>query len=115
MKKIAIIGAGISGLYIANLFKNSLNYEITIYEKNDTAILLDGVVTKNHKQYFTAIPIDPVNFSYLCEKAIGFEKTNHLWSHLFTNTDLVTELIPKDHLGLELNFSSSEPRFNINK
>ena len=31
MKKIAIIGAGISGLYIANLFKNSLNYEITIY------------------------------------------------------------------------------------
>ena len=42
MKKIAIIGAGISGLYIANLFKNSLNYEITIYEKNDTINLEDG-------------------------------------------------------------------------
>ncbi len=103
-------------LYIMkNHYKNNtfhVNY--VIYEKNDTAILLDGVVTKNHKQYFTAIPIDPVNFSYLCEKAIGFEKTNHLWSHLFTNSDLVTELIPKHHLGLELNFSSSEPRFNIN-
>jgi len=42
MKKIAIIGAGISGLYIANLFKKSLNYEITIYEKNDTINLKDG-------------------------------------------------------------------------
>ena len=34
MKKIAIIGAGISGLYIANLFKKNPNYQITIYEKN---------------------------------------------------------------------------------
>ena len=34
MKKIAIIGAGISGLFIANLFKRSSNYEITIFEKN---------------------------------------------------------------------------------
>ena len=34
MKKIAIVGAGISGLYIANLFKKSSNYEITIFEKN---------------------------------------------------------------------------------
>ena len=42
MKKIAIIGAGISGLYFANLFKKCLNYEITIYEKNDTINLEDG-------------------------------------------------------------------------
>ena len=42
MKKIAIIGAGISGLYIANLFKKSPNYEITIYEKNETINLEDG-------------------------------------------------------------------------
>ena len=34
MKKIAIIGAGISGLFIANLFKKNPNYQITIYEKN---------------------------------------------------------------------------------
>jgi len=33
MKKIAIIGAGISGLYIANLFKENKDYQITIYEK----------------------------------------------------------------------------------
>ena len=40
MKKIAIIGAGISGLFITNLFKKNPNYQITIYEKN-TSINLD--------------------------------------------------------------------------
>jgi len=33
MKKIAIIGAGISGLFFANLLKNNLNYDFTIFEK----------------------------------------------------------------------------------
>jgi len=36
MKKVAIIGAGISGLFIANLFKKNLNYQITVYEKNSS-------------------------------------------------------------------------------
>ena len=40
MKKIAIIGAGISGLFIANLFKENQDYQIDIYEKN-TSINLD--------------------------------------------------------------------------
>ena len=35
MKKIAIIGGGISGLYIANLLKKNPDYEITVFEKND--------------------------------------------------------------------------------
>ena len=42
MKKIAIIGAGISGLFIANLFKENTDYKITIYEKNNTINLDDG-------------------------------------------------------------------------
>ena len=42
MKKIAIIGAGISGLFIANLFKENTDYKITIYEKNKTINLDDG-------------------------------------------------------------------------
>ena len=37
MKKVAIIGAGISGLFIANLFKKNLNYQITVYEKNNSS------------------------------------------------------------------------------
>ena len=41
MKKIAIIGAGISGLFIANLFKENQDYHVTVYEKN-TPTDLDG-------------------------------------------------------------------------
>ena len=42
MKKVAIIGAGISGLFIANLFKKNSNYQITIYEKNTLINLEEG-------------------------------------------------------------------------
>jgi len=42
MKKIAIIGAGISGLFIANLFKKNPNYEINIYEKNTSVTSEEG-------------------------------------------------------------------------
>ena len=42
MKKIAIIGAGISGLFVANLFKENLNYQVTIYEKNTSIDLDEG-------------------------------------------------------------------------
>ena len=42
MKNIAVIGAGISGLFIANLFKRNPNYNITIYEKNSSISLGEG-------------------------------------------------------------------------
>jgi salicylate hydroxylase len=42
MKKIAIIGGGISGLYIANLLRKNSNYETTIYEKNNSVNLEKG-------------------------------------------------------------------------
>ena len=42
MKKIAIIGGGISGLYIANLLGLNSNYEIKIYEKNNSVNLEKG-------------------------------------------------------------------------
>jgi salicylate hydroxylase len=42
MKKIAIIGAGISGLFVANLFKENPDYQVTIYEKNTSINLDDG-------------------------------------------------------------------------
>ena len=42
MKKIAIIGAGISGLFFANLLRQDSNYEITIYEKNNSINLEKG-------------------------------------------------------------------------
>ena len=42
MKNIAIIGAGISGLYLANLFKNNEDYQVTIYEKKSSIEMKEG-------------------------------------------------------------------------
>ena len=42
MKKVAIIGGGISGLYIASLFRLNSNYEVEIYEKNNSVNLEKG-------------------------------------------------------------------------
>ena len=36
MKKIAIIGAGISGLFVANLFRKNPNFQVTIFEKKNS-------------------------------------------------------------------------------
>ena len=36
MKKVAIIGAGISGLFFANLLRQDSNYEIIIYPRNNS-------------------------------------------------------------------------------
>ncbi len=42
MKRVAIIGGGISGLFIANLFKRNPNYQTTIFEKNSSIRLEEG-------------------------------------------------------------------------
>ena len=42
MKKIAIIGAGISGLFFANLLKNNADYDFTVFEKKKLIGLEDG-------------------------------------------------------------------------
>ena len=42
MKKIVIIGAGISGLYIANLLRQNLNYEIIVLERKNSINLEKG-------------------------------------------------------------------------
>ena len=42
MKKIAIIGAGISGLFISNLFKKNSDYQVAIYEKSNSINLEEG-------------------------------------------------------------------------
>ena len=41
-KKIAIIGAGISGLTFANFLKKNYKYDFTIYEKKSSLDLNEG-------------------------------------------------------------------------
>ncbi len=42
MKKVAVIGAGISGLFIANLFKRNKKYQVSIFERNSLINLKEG-------------------------------------------------------------------------
>ena len=42
MKKVAVIGAGISGLLIANLFKRNEKYQVTIFDRNSLIDLKEG-------------------------------------------------------------------------
>ena len=42
MKKIAIIGAGISGLFLANLLEQNKSYSYKIFEKKTSLDLSDG-------------------------------------------------------------------------
>ena len=64
MKKIAIIGGGISRLYIANLLRQDTSYEIVVYEKNNTVNLEKG--------YGVQLSVNSIN---LLNK-IGFQNVN---------------------------------------
>ena len=93
---------------------SKINFQVNyiIYEKNDTAILLDGAFYINDKAYFTSIPLNLVRFSYLCEKTIGFQKTNIIWNNLLNNNDQVSEITPKKFLGNDLIISTNESFLN---
>tara|TARA_B100001540_G_C15767297_1_gene624580 strand:+ start:149 stop:1294 length:1146 start_codon:yes stop_codon:yes gene_type:complete len=80
MKRVAIIGAGISGLFIANLFKKNLNYQITIYEKNNLTDLDDGYgvqLSVNSIKLLNKIEFDRVqNKEKFNPKKINFYSNN---------------------------------------
>ena len=65
MKKIAIIGAGISGLFIANLLKRNPNYQIIIYEKESSIPLEEG--------YGVQLSVNSIKLL----NEIGFEKLHN--------------------------------------
>ena len=65
MKKVAIIGGGISGLYIANLLRLKSNYEIKIYEKNNSVNLEKGYgiqLSVNSIKLLNKIGFQNINF-----------------------------------------------------
>ena len=64
MKKIAIIGAGISGLFLANLLEKDKSNSYKIFEKKPSLDLIDG--------YGIQLSVNSIN---LLNK-IGFQKMN---------------------------------------
>ena len=82
MKRIAIIGAGISGLFIANLFKRNLNYHITVYEKNTSVALEEGFgiqLSVNSIKLLNDIGFDSLqNNEKFNPKKIDFYSNNNL-------------------------------------
>ncbi len=82
MKRIAIIGAGISGLFIANLFKRNPNYHITVYEKNTSVALEEGFgiqLSVNSIKLLNDIGFDSLqNNEKFNPKKIDFYSNNNL-------------------------------------
>ena len=64
MKKISIIGAGISGLYLANLLERDKSFSYKIFEKKSSLDLSDG--------YGVQLSVNSINFL----NKIGFQKIN---------------------------------------
>ena len=81
MKRVAIIGAGISGLFIANLFKNTTGYKITIYEKNNLVNINDGYgvqLSINSVKLLNKIGFEKLdNSQKFCPKKIDFYTNNN--------------------------------------
>ena len=78
MKKVAIIGAGISGLFIANLLKKNPNYQITLYEKNTSIAIMPNDFIKYPEDNFENMKIfakeNKFNFPYLIDESQNIAK-----------------------------------------
>jgi len=85
-KKIAIIGAGIGGLTLANLLQNNSNFEFVIYEKGETLNLEEG--------FGVQLAVNSVSVL----NQIGFTSLNKLdYSNpekidFYSNEDIICEL-----------------------
>ena len=81
MKKIAIIGAGISGLFLANLLEQQKSYSYKIFEKKDSLDLRDGYgiqLSVNSINLLNKVGFKKINASDICfpKKVNFFEAKN---------------------------------------
>ena len=81
-KKIAIIGAGIAGLTLANLIKKKSDHEFMLYEKLDSLSLDEGYgiqLSTNSIKILNSIGFDKINIEKIFNpKGIDFYDINHV-------------------------------------
>ena len=82
MKKIAIIGAGISGLFFANLLEKDQSYSYKIFEKKNSLDLTDGYgiqMSANSIKILNKIGFRRMNASDVCfPKKVNFFDAKNL-------------------------------------
>jgi len=82
MKKIAIIGAGISGLFFANLLEKDQSYSYKIFEKKNSLDLTDGYgiqMSANSIKILNKIGFQQMNASDVCfPKKVNFFDAKNL-------------------------------------
>jgi salicylate hydroxylase len=85
-KKIAIIGAGIGGLCLANLLQKNSNYEIMLYEKDDALRLDEGYGIQLAVNSVTIL--NKIGFNDLNKN----EKFNPIKLDFYSNKNKITDL-----------------------
>ena len=81
-KKIAIIGAGIAGLTLANLLKKNSDYEFMLYEKQESLALDEGFGIPLIESMKSEVPIICSDIEVFKEiggdSALYFKAGNHI-------------------------------------
>jgi len=123
MKKVAVIGAGISGLFIANLFKRNKKYQVTIFERNRLINSKEGYgiqLSVNSIKLLNKIQFDKLennekfnpdkinfysvkNFNKICELNISDFNTENCKYTTLKRSSLINFL--KKDLGQEIKFN----------
>ena len=134
MKKVAVIGAGISGLFIANLFKRNKKYKVTIFERNSLINLKEGYgiqLSVNSIKLLNKIQFDKLennekfnpdkinfysvkNLKKICELNISNFNTENIKNIEFFQSERVDiELLNKKKIRFPINYTVDNFNFAL--
>ena len=85
-----------------NHFPSTFNVNYIVFEKNDTAFLLQGYVYSKEKKYYTTIPVDILRLSRLIEHSLGSQIMQRIWDRFYSSSDPIVEVNPKKHLKMDI-------------
>jgi hypothetical protein len=83
--------------------ENTFKINYIVHEKNDSCLLISGILRKNNKEYFSNIPIECNQFAKIITKV--FPNTGFLDSltmALFNNDQPINEVSPKRIINQDL-------------